>query len=209
MNLKDAFRYQTFLERNFSRGCSSILDRTHAYDITKKHLRSKANPEAEDIEETVDNGEFFRNDDVIRFLLSLVDERSKLTEAIDKAKRSVPFDIDAAVETNKFRQRVASCIGSMLEYQAKDSVSKETGYKFNVDGNQTTYYYDVENRYAEAYDRAGAKVIMKDLSTSADAVSTAIDSAMINTVVDYIPPYNVNDSFDDMMESFLTAHPTE
>lgn len=203
MNLKDAFRYQSFLDRRLSDGCASVYDRTHAYDITKKHLKSKANPDVEDVEESVDNGEFFRNDDVIRFLLSLVEERSALTQAIDNAKKSLAFDIDAAVESNKFRQRVASAITTMLKFQGKTVTNKETDYKFNVEGNQVMYYYDVESDYVEAYDRESAKAVVKELVTTSDAVSSDIDSAMINTVVDYTPKYNVNDTFEDMMESFL------
>ena len=41
--------------------------------------------------------------------------------------------------------------------------------------------------------------------SKADKVSAEIDAALINTQVEYEPPFNVNDSFDDVMEEFLAA----
>ena len=205
MNLKEAFRYQTFLNDRLNMACLSVSSRDHAYKITKKHLRSKANPDAEDKEEIVDNGIFYPNDDVIRFMESLVGEKYKLTTAIDSAKSHLDIDIDASVESNKFRQRVANAIGRMLTFAKTSSKTKDNDYKFNVEGNQTMYYYEVETDFEEAYDRDQAKLIWHRLTEDSDAVSSAVDSAMINTSVDYDPPYNVNDSFEDMMERFLSA----
>lgn len=39
--------------------------------------------------------------------------------------------------------------------------------------------------------------------TAADKTSAEIDSAMINTVVDYNPVFDVNDSFEDVMSEFI------
>lgn len=39
--------------------------------------------------------------------------------------------------------------------------------------------------------------------TAADKTSAEIDSAMINTVVDYTPVFDVNDSFEDVMAEFI------
>ena len=108
MNLKESFRYQNFLENMLAYAGNSLTDREHSLTITKNHLRKKANAEAEDMMETVDVGEFFKNDDVLKFMTMLVEERSKLTNAIGKAKASIGFDLDAAIETNKFRQTVAN-----------------------------------------------------------------------------------------------------
>lgn len=108
MNLKESFRYQNFLENMLACSGNSLTDREHSLAITKNHLRKKANAEAEDVVETVDYGEFFHNDDVLRFMSRLVEEREKLTNAIGKAKASIGFDLDAAIETNKFRQSAAS-----------------------------------------------------------------------------------------------------
>jgi hypothetical protein len=203
MNLKESFRYQNFLENMLAYAGNSLTDREHSLTITKNHLRKKANAEAEDMMETVDVGEFFKNDDVLKFMTMLVEERSKLTNAIGKAKASIGFDLDAAIETNKFRQAVANRVKTMLRFTASKRTERGTDYKFNVEGNQTQYYYDIEVEANEAFDRSAAKDTMRKLILEADKVSAEIDSAMINTVVEYDAPFNVNDSFEDVMTDFL------
>lgn len=203
MNLKESFRYQNFLESMMYSAGSSLTDREHSLTVTKKHLRKKANADAEDVVETVDVGEFFKNDDVMRFMSVLVEERDKLTNAIGKAKASIGFDLDAAIETNKFRQNVANRIKTMLRFTPSKKTERGTDYKFNVEGNQTQYYYDIEVEATEAYDRDKAKETMRKLIVDADKVSAEIDAAMINTLVEYEAPFNVNDSFEDVMTDFL------
>ena len=203
MNLKESFRYQNFLENMLAYAGNSLTDKEHSLTITKNHLRKKANAEAEDMIETVDVGEFFKNDDVLKFMTMLVEERSKLTNAIGKAKASIGFDLDAAIETNKFRQTVANRVKTMLRFTASKRTERGTDYKFNVEGNQTQYYYDIEVEANEAFDRSVAKDTMRKLILKADKVSAEIDSAMINTIVEYDAPFNVNDSFEDVMTDFL------
>lgn len=204
MNLKESFRYQNFLENMLAYAGNSLTDREHSLTITKNHLRKKANAEAEDMMETVDVGEFFKNDDVLKFMTMLVEERRKLTNAIGKAKASIGFDLDAAIETNKFRQTVANRVKTMLRFTASKRTERGTDYKFNVEGNQTQYYYDIEVKANEAFDRSVAKDTMRKLILEADKVSAEIDSAMINTMVEYDAPFNVNDSFEDVMTDFLS-----
>ena len=39
--------------------------------------------------------------------------------------------------------------------------------------------------------------------SAADKTSSEIDAAMINTMVEYEPVYDVNESFDDVMAEFM------
>lgn len=205
MNLKEAFRYQSFLNHLIDDGCYSISSGSHAFVITKNHHRSKANPEAEDLIEEVSNCKtpYYKNDDVIGLLLILVNEKGKLTREINIAKSNSDDDIDAMIESNKARQRVTSSIEAMLQYKASDTVERECDFKFNVDGNQVAYYYDVEISKAEDFNRDAGKRISKILSGEADKISTAVDVAMINTHVNYDPIFDVNSSFEDVMEEYL------
>ncbi len=203
MNLKESFRYQNFLDTLLRGATSSVQNREHCLKVTKTHLRNKANPDAADVVETVETDVFFANDDVIAFMKWLVEERQKLTTAIGAAKAKLGFDLDAAIETNKFRQSVNGAIKGMLRYIPTKRVEQGRDYKFNVEGNQTAYYYDIEVVTEEAYDKDGAKTLMRSLITDADKVSAEIDAALINTVVDYEPVFDVNETFDDVMDDFL------
>ena len=203
MNLKESFRYQNFLDMMMRAASASIQQRDHCLKVTKTHLRSKANPDASDVTETVDGEVFFANDDVVAFMAWLVKEREKLTTAIGAAKDSIGFDIDAAIETNKFRQTVNGSIKNMLRYTPTKRVEQGRDYKFNVEGNQTPYIYEIEVVSEEAYDKTCAKTLMREMISKADEVSAAIDAAMINTKVDYEPVFDVNETFDDVMTDFL------
>lgn len=50
-----------------------------------------------------------------------------------------------------------------------------------------------------------AKEAMKKIAAEADVISAKIDEAMVNAVVHYNPPYDVNDSFEDVMAEFETS----
>lgn len=91
----------------------------------------------------------------------------------------------------------------MLRFKGTKRTERGTDYKFNAEGNQTPYYYDIEVVTSENFDRAKAKAAAQSVIAKADEVSVAIDTALINTWVEYEAPFNVNDSFDDAMVTFL------
>lgn len=203
MNLKEAFRYQNFLDSTMRTATSQISLTYRALKVTKKHLKSKANPDAKDDVEEVVNEDSYSNDELIELIKMLVDEKKDVSEAIGKAKAAADIDIDAAIEANKFRQQAASAIRTMLS--VKESVTTEQGrdYKFNVEGNQTPYYYEIEVSKSEAFDRVGAKATMRTLIDDSDRVSTSVDSILINTQIDFKPRFDVNDSFEDIVPSLV------
>lgn len=204
MNLKESFRYQNYLDRLMTSASTSLTTRDHCVKTVKKHLKSNANPDAADNEEVVVREEFFNNDDVIGFMLWLIDERKRLTEAINDAKDKIDFDLDATIEANKFRQSVGNSIGLMLKYIPVTRVTSATDYKFNVEGNQMPYVYNVEIVESDDYDRVAAKKTLRDIRIAADKNSAEVESAMVNTVVDYEPRFDVNDSFEDVMANFIS-----
>lgn len=205
MNLKESFRYQNFLDTTMNYARASITNPQHVLKFTKTHMRSKANPDAQDLVENVEVEKFYPNDDVIKFMLHLSEEKHKLTCSIGRAKAMLGFDLDAAIESNKYNQTIAKSINLMLAHKASKRTEMGSDYKFNVEGNQMVYRYEIEVQVDEAFDRAAAKATVKEMITACDKRSAEIDAALINTVVDYEPPYDVNDSFEDAMEVFMAA----
>lgn len=210
MNLKEAFRYQNFLDRMFGAAAMSIQKRDHCLTQTRNHLCSKVNPDASDFEEEVKvEEEFFANDDVIRAMLFMIGEKEKLTIAINNAKKSIELDIDAAVAVNKYRQQLNSAVAFMMRFKPCNRVETEIGHKFNVAGDPVDYKYDVEVASVEAYDRDAAKKAVKEIISEADKTSSEIDAAKVNTKVEYAPVFDVNDSFEDVMNAFLNMNQAE
>lgn len=205
MNLKESFRYQNFLDKMMRDACYSIQSSDHAFTVTKVHNKTKANPDAIDLSEVVEVDDFAPNDDVIRFMQWLIEEREKLTKAISAAKVAVGFDIDAAIETNKFRQAANTAVKRMLAHRAINRTERGQDYKFNAEGNQMPYYYEIEVTSTEAYSKAASKEFMRSVIANADKASADIDSAMINSTVDYIARFDVNESFEDVMAEFIAS----
>ena len=207
MNLKESFRYQKFLDTLMANASASIVAVDHCLKTVKVHRRNAVNPDADDMTEEVEVPAFIPNDTMILFMSYLVDEREKLSIAIGKAKASIGFDIDAAVETNKFRQSLHSSIRRMMRYAPGKSKSQARGYKFDINGVQQAYIYDVETTTSENYTKDTAKALMRNMITTADDVSARVDAALINTTVEYDPPYDVNESFEDVLETFVSNTP--
>lgn len=209
MNLKEAFRYQNFLDRIFGSACSTIQYRDHSLNVVKRHLCNKVNQEAEDFEETVKTEEeFFKNDDVIAAMLFLIEEKEKLSVAINNAKKSITIDIDASTSVNKYRQQLNRALGAMMRYKTSSRFESAIGHKFNVAGDPVDYKYDVEIISTESYDRNSAKKTVRELNSISDKTSSEIDAAKINTNVDYTPVFDVNDSFEDVMNTFVEIYKT-
>lgn len=207
MNLKESFRYQNFLDRMMRFATESMTSTSHCLEVTRTHMRSKVKADAPDETITDEVEEFVGNDDMARFMLFLIQEREILSSAIVNAKAHLPFDMDAAIDGNKFRQRAVNTINVMLRNKGRKTQSTETSFAFNAAGDQTPYRYPVEIETRELFDRAMAKKTLRELETKSDEVSAAIDAASVNAVVAYEPPFNVNDSFEDVVVAFLAANP--
>lgn len=205
MNLKEAFRYEKYLETLADKAMDCLGRRSRALKTTKLHKRSVANPEATDITEEQEPDSFpYLNDDVIKFLLWLIDEKEKLMLAVSKAKAECGIDIDASICTNRLRQNAAISIKMMLaNFKPSKTIERGSDYKFNAEGNQVPYVYEVEATSVENFDREKDRSCARQLSTKADEVSAEIDAAIINTNVNYVPPFDVNDTFEDAAEIFF------
>ncbi len=202
MNLKEAFRYQSYLDRIMSRACSSIIRPEHCILTKRLHKKSEVNPEDADIEEVVDVDEFIKNDIVVSFIENLIEQKEMLSIAIGNAKRGLPQDVDAEIEANKFRRKAVSALKYMLENKPKKSKSNGTGYRFNVEGNQVPYTYTIETTGEELFNRKADKAMARRLATDADKISETIDSYMVNTEVFYTPPFDVDEDYEDVIADY-------
>lgn len=205
MNLKEAFRYQNFLDRLLNQTMATLSIQDNLLEVSKLHRRSKAIAGGEDEPEVAEVPELVAPDAAISLALSIVKEKEALTKAIGVSKGNLAGgvgDMDAAIETNKCRQSVAEKIRSVLRIKSGKRVERGTGYTFNGEGNQVPYIYDVEVTTAERFDRAKLKATMQDLLSEADKVSAQIDEAVVNTKVDYAAPWDVNASFEDILSTF-------
>ncbi len=206
MNLKEAFRYQNKLQSLMDEAQGILNSDDNVTKVESTYLRHKVMAEAED--ETVlvvpetEYGDQIT--DIARFLLYLLDEKSRLFAAIRKAKDALDVDMDSEVSLNAVRQSIARTFKRMNDLRNSEQTIHNggTGYRFNAEGNQVTYRCDVKRVTTINYDRKIIRAELGKLNQKADETSTKLDLCLVTSAVEYEPPFDVNASFAEAFETF-------
>ena len=206
MNLKEAFRCQNKLKALMDEAESILEDKRNITEVKVTTLYSRVVPEREN-EVTVEAApsEYAdRIDAVAAFLLDLLHEREKLSQAIRTAKAQLPIDMDSEVSLNTRRQAAACVLRTMVDLRGSETMRPggAVGYRFNAEGNQVAYRCDEKRVTTIHYDRNRIRAELKKLTAQLDAVSTELDRWLINSEVAYEAPFDVNDSFAAIFEAF-------
>jgi hypothetical protein len=202
MNLKEGFRYQNFLNALMLDAHGYLFIDEHLFKTTKVHKRKKSNPEAEDSTETVEVDNPFDVNKVIDFMAAIITEKEELTAAINKAKASAEYDVDALIEGNKLRNEFCDQLKSIMKKKGKTTTHNERGFMLNNEKNQVPYYYEVEETKEELFDRKTVSELFEKSSKKSADISNQIDVLRVMTPVDFEPRFNVNLTFEDEFERF-------
>jgi len=205
MYLKEAFRYQNYLNGLIASVTGYLITPKYTTKTTQEHLRKKANPEAENetFDLSTDRELAYTANQMVDFLQHLIDEKEKLSGAISAAKKGCRIDIDAEVANNRMRQNVVSTLSRLSGMKPSESIKRASAFKFNAEGNQVQYVYDVKEVTTIDFDRNKVKALSRNLIQRSDEISAAIDKVMVELEVNYEPRYNVNDTFEDAMDQFF------
>lgn len=199
MILKEAFRYQNYLTSLFTQATGYLSREDFITTTTQKHNRTKVNPDAQD-EDIVVPKTFtvdYKPNDLINFVVRLIDEKQKLSNAIAEAKKSL--DVDAAMSMNKTKQDFISVLRKMVVIKPSESDKEGTSYKFNNDGDQVSYRYPVKEVKTIDYDRNAVKGLISKYKKETDEISTERDRIDIMTEVDYTPVWEVDTPLEDIL----------
>lgn len=211
MNLKEAFRYQNYLSSLVNSLSSYLSCRNHLVRVQQCHLRKNANPDAQDevIDATTERPYEQDNGTIIQFMKAVMDEKYSLSLAINKAKAGCSIDVDAATSANLLRRNMASSLESICAIKPSEKKLQGSDFKFNANGEQVCYYYDIKETTTIDFDRAAAKRLAKSPTKEADEVSAALDRAMLDVAVIFYPSFNLSDSVADALEAFATQQKLE
>lgn len=201
MNLKDAFRYQNYLDTRIGDICE-ILDTKDYVTITKEiHKKSLSNPDAQDEILEVKNTDYdVTVNMMIDVLCKLLDEKIRIGKFITDCKGKLNIDIDAQISTNKSRQSISATLRNLGNIKTKESKHREVAYKLNNDGNQVSYYYNLHKVTSIDFDRNKVKETAKKLLKEADEVSTTIDRETVAKEFDFTALFDVNDTVSEIFE---------
>lgn len=201
MILKEAFRYQNYLTSLFVQATSYLSREDFITTTTQNHNRSMVNPDAQDEKISVPKvfNVGYKPNDLIDFVVKLIDEKQKLSNAITEAKKSLDMDIDAAMSMNKTKQDFISVLRRMASIKSTESEKEGTSYKFNNDGDQVSYRYPVKEVKAIDYNRNTVKGLISKYKKETDQISTTRDRIDIMTDVDYTPVWEVDAPLEDIL----------
>ena len=184
-----------------------LQDQGNTLKVTTTHLRSKIMPEAQDaVTEEAAPSEYAEHiNQVAVFLMAMLVEREKLSAAICAAKSKLPLDMDSETGLNRVRQNLADIFRRMAVLRNSEVVIANggSGYRFNGEGNQVSYRCDAKRVTTINFDRNKIRGMATELGRKADEVSAKLDQCIVNTVVDYSLPFEMNDSFDVILSDFI------
>jgi len=207
MNLKEAFRFQNKLQDLMEEAKDILSADKNVTKVENTHLRHKVNPDAEDETIVEMPATEYANQitEVAVFLMYLLGEREKLSQAIRAAKCEAPIDFDGEVSLNTKRQRIAEIFRHMAEIRCSENTysGAGTGYKFNAEGNQVSYRCDLKKVTSINFDRNKIRAFATSLSKKADQTSAELDKSMVNTEVAYEVPFDVNDTFAEVLQCYI------
>lgn len=211
MNIKEAGRYSNHLQSLIG-GVQSLITNSNNYlKVSELHLRSKANPDAQDetIETPVERIFTCQVSDLAHLVDKLIKEKLLLAIAIDNAKPALAIEwteaglqltLDAAIEYNKKQRALAEMyLQRLVNEKPRKTITRTYGQKFNVEGNQINYTYDVEKNIALDYDKDVIKNLHRGILEKTDKISTLIEDAQLKDAVSFEPAYSIHDSLEDII----------
>ena len=207
MNLKDAFRAQNKLQLVMDQAIDILEDHRNILKVKTTHLRSKVMGDAQDVvvEENAPSEYAGHANEIAGFLMAMMEERETLSRAIHDAKSRLTLDMDSEVGLIRQRQALARVFRGMTALRNSEKMipGGGSGYRFNGDGNQVAYRCDARQVVTIDFDRNKLRGLAAALGKKADALSIDMDRCLVNTEVDYTPPFDLNDSFDVILTDFI------
>ena len=201
MNLKESYRYANYLDSLLRRAYTYLGNTGFVTTTVEEHLRSKSNPDVDD--ETIEvqkpyDVEFTPNQ-VIDFVVKVLDEKEKLSEAIAEAKSTTEINIDNAISMNKKKQGFVSVLNGIADIKPSETKTTSKSYKFDINGEQKPYVYDVNRKTSIDFDRNDVRNLIKKYLKETDEISAKLDLIEITTQVDIEPRFDVNDKFEELV----------
>lgn len=205
MNLKESYRYANYLDDLLGISYTYLRNRGFVTSTVEEHLRKQSNPDVENetikIQKPYDVE--FKPNDVINFVVKIIQEKDRLFSAIAKAKNTTEINIDTAIAMNKKKQGFVSVLNGIVDIKPSETKSTGKSYKFDINGEQKPYIYNVNRRTSIDFNRNDVRNLIKKYLKETDEISAKLDSIEINTIVQFTPLFDVNTSFEDTIIDYI------
>lgn len=199
ITLKKSFELQNYYKSLFESALSILYDHNNVTVTTQEHMRKKAYAEAEnEIIIRPKSVEYsFTPNELIKFAEYIQNEMEKLTSEINAAKKSSKNDFDGMIAINNQKRRLLSRLVSLAGIKSRESMVDGVGKKFNDEGNQVSYFYDVREVTTIDFDRNMVRSIIGKLRKELDDASTTLDKMQLEVLVFYVPIFDIGDDLEE------------
>ena len=201
MNLKESYRYANYLDGLLSTAYTYLRNKGFVTTTVEEHLRKQSNPDVEN--ETIEVQKpfdvEFKPNQVIDFVVRVLNEKNKLSDAIAEAKSTTEINIDNAISMNKKKQAIVSVLNGIADIKPSEIKTTSKSYKFDINGEQKPYVYDVNRKTSIDFNRTDVRNLIKKYLKETDEISAKLDLIEITTQVDFTPTWYVNEKFEELV----------
>ena len=201
MNLKESYRYANYLDGLLSTAYTYLRNKGFVTTTVEEHLRKQSNPDVEN--ETIEVQKpfdvEFKPNQVVDFVVRVLNEKNKLSDAIAEAKSTTEINIDNAISMNKKKQAFVSVLNGIADIKPSEIKTTSKSYKFDINGEQKPYVYDVNRKTSIDFNRTDVRNLIKKYLKETDEISAKLDLIEITTFVDFEPTWDVNEKFEELV----------
>ena len=207
MNLKESYRYSNFLDTLITKSICLLNSDNFITVKEQTHLKQKANPNADNEVVVVPKVSTIEANtmNVIDFAMVVFAEREALHNAIAEAKKKMEINMDAALSANKRKHDFIRTLQFLSGLKSAERQISGNDYMLNAENNQVKYFYTINEVMTIDFDRNQVKGLMKRLLKETDETSNKLDALEITTEIDFTPIFDVNDTFEDLVETYVKS----
>lgn len=198
MTLKEAFRYSKFVEDCLSRA-SWTMDK-NSMQTTFHHLYSKVDERADE-DEVVERTVPVTTEEMITLTMSFAKEKGRISRAINDYKAKLMdngIDLDSMMTLNRVTRRLILAYKAMLAKEERVIKQQGTGYRFNAEGNQTSFLYEMQEEHKYTFNEDALREKVRSLTEKCDETSKVIDQLLVEDNIEFEPLYDFNDSISEI-----------
>lgn len=205
ITLKKSFEMQNYLKNLLDKALTALSYNDNITQTTQEHLRKKSYTGGENETIVKPKRPDFTYDvmNLVDFACDVQSQIELLTVEINKAKHSLGKDYDGMIAINNQKRILLNRLNAMSAIKPSESIKTGQARKFNEEGNQVLYSYDIKEVVTIDFDRNAIKAIISRLRKELDDNSTAIDVIQLETLVDFESIYEIGDGLEDAVQKFL------
>ena len=214
ISLKESFRTLVYIDKTISSLTSYLSNKNNSISVIEQHWKEKSNPEAKNEEldtTTIKEYPDASTINIINLVQNLIAEKTKLEISVELAKRDIVIQtkgndnlsLDSAISNAKQSRNLANVLNSLINIKTDEKKTVAQGFKFNINGEEVSYRYDVVITKTINFDRNIVSDNYKSLLEKADKLSISIEKSMMDEIVEYEFPYSIHDSTADIVSKYL------